>query len=91
MQKVGMTKREIKKSINSQILTVFFLPLMTAGVHLAFAFPIISKIMMILGMTDIALLAIVTAVCFGVFALFYVAVYNITSRAYFSLVSEMQN
>lgn len=91
MQKVGMTKREIKKSINSQILTVFFLPLMTAGVHLAFAFPIISKIMIILGMTDIALLAIVTAVCFGVFALFYVAVYNITSRAYFSLVSEMQN
>ena len=91
MQKVGMTKREIKKSINSQILTVFFLPLITAGVHLAFAFPIISKIMMILGMTDIALLAIVTAVCFGVFALFYVAVYNITSRAYFSLVSEMQN
>ena len=91
MQKVGMTKREIKKSINSQILTVFFLPLITAGVHLAFAFPIISKIMIILGMTDIALLAIVTAVCFGVFALFYVAVYNITSRAYFSLVSEMQN
>ena len=39
MQKVGMTKREIRKSINSQMLTVFFLPLVTAGVHLAFAFP----------------------------------------------------
>lgn len=39
MQKVGMTKREIRKSINSQILTVFFLPLILAGVHLAFAFP----------------------------------------------------
>ena len=45
MQKVGMTKREIKKSINSQMLTVFFMPLIAAGVHLAFAFPMIYKML----------------------------------------------
>lgn len=43
LQKVGMTKREIKKSINSQILTVFFMPLLLAGLHMAFAFPLIEK------------------------------------------------
>ena len=47
MQKVGMTKREIRKSINSQVLTVFFLPLLAAGIHTAFAFPMIQKILLL--------------------------------------------
>ncbi|MDO5424165.1 MAG: FtsX-like permease family protein [Eubacteriales bacterium] len=87
MQKVGMTKKEIKKSINSQILTVFFLPLLAAGVHLAFAFPMISKMMPLLGLTDMKLLAMVTVGCYLTFAVCYVWVYRITSRAYYRIVS----
>ena len=56
MQKVGMTKREIKKSINSQVLTVFFLPLVTAGMHVAFAFPMISKLLALFNLLNTKLL-----------------------------------
>lgn len=90
MQKVGMTKAEIKKSINSQILTVFFMPLITAGVHLGFAFPLIRKIVMILGLNNISLLVITTVACYLVFAIFYLIVYRTTSRSYFSIVSGMR-
>ena len=48
MQNIGMTKKEIKRSINSQLLTVFYLPLLLSGVHLAFAFPIIRQILLLL-------------------------------------------
>jgi putative ABC transport system permease protein len=90
MQKVGMTKKEIKKSINSQILTVFFLPLITAGVHLTFAFPIIQKLLILFGLVNVKLLVIVMVVCYLVFALFYILVYRMTSRSYFSIVSGMK-
>ena len=90
MQKVGMTKKEIRKSINSQILTVFFLPLLMAGVHLAFAFPLIRKLLLLFGLVNGELLMIVTLCCYLVFALFYVLVYRATSRAYFSIVSGMR-
>lgn len=90
MQKVGMTKKEIRKSINSQVLTVFFLPLVTAGVHLAFAFPLIYKMLMLFGLLNREFLIGVTIGCFCVFALFYVLVYQLTSRAYFSIVSEVK-
>ena len=50
MQKVGMTGAEVKQAIHSQILTVFFLPLITAGIHVVFAFPIISKILFLLNL-----------------------------------------
>ncbi len=87
MQKVGMTKKEIKKSINSQILTVFFLLLLTAGVHLAFAFPMIYKLLALFSLTNLRLLILVTVCCYLIFALFYVLVYRITSYAYYSIVS----
>lgn len=87
LQKVGMTKREIRKSINSQMLTVFFLPLITAGVHMAFAFPLISKLLMLFGLSNIGLLVAVTVGCYLVFSLFYVLVYAATSRAYYGIVS----
>lgn len=87
MQKVGMTKKEIRKSINSQVLTVFFLPIITAGVHLAFAFPMISKLLVLFGLTNTKLLIWVTMACYLIFALFYILVYRITSRAYYSIVS----
>lgn len=90
MQKIGMTRREIKKSVNSQVITVFFLPLAAAGLHLAFAFPMIQKCLLLLGLTNQTLLIIVTLACFGVFALMYVLVYRITSHSYYAIVSGMK-
>lgn len=87
MQKVGMTEREIKKSVNSQVLTVFFLPLVTAGIHTAFAFPLISRIMLLFGAVNISLLIWTTAACFMIFGFFYIIVYRMTSHAYLKLVS----
>ena len=88
MQKVGMTKKEIKKSINSQMLTVFFMPLIAAGVHLAFAFPMIYKMLILFGLVNKVFLIMVTVGCFLLFALLYMLVYKITSRAYYSIVSR---
>ncbi len=87
MQKVGMNKKEIKKSINSQVLTVFFMPLLVSAIHLGFAFPIIYKMLMLFAINDLAFLIYVTLGCFAVFTLFYIIVYKITSKAYYSIVS----
>ena len=87
MQKVGMTKKEIRKSINSQVLTVFAVPLIAAGIHTAFASPIVFKMLRAFGLFDKKLLVLVTAGCFLVFAFFYIIVYRITSKSYYSIVS----
>ena len=87
MQKVGMTKREIRKSINSQLLTVFFLPLIFAAMHLAFAFPIIRKLLLAFNLNNVLLFATTTGISFIVFTLFYMIVYRITSNAYYNIVS----
>lgn len=87
MQKVGMTKREIRKSINSQLLTVFFLPLIGAGLHLAFAFPIIRKLLLLFNLNNVMLFTATTVISFLVFALFYTIVYRVTSNAYYKIVS----
>lgn len=87
MQKVGMTKKEIRKSIHSQMLTVFLAPLIMAGVHTAFAFPIVRKLLVLFGVVNGQLLMAVTAVCFLVFAVFYTLVYAATSRAYYRIVA----
>ena len=90
MQKVGMTKKEIRSAVNSQVLTVFFAPLLLAGVHLAFAFPFVQKIIRIFGVMNTPLLICTSAVCFLVFALFYVFVYRGTARAYYAIVSDAE-
>ena len=87
LQKVGMTQKEIKKSINSQVLTIFFLPLLMAGVHLAFAFPFIYKMLALFSLTNLKLLILVTVGCYLIFALFYIIIYRVTSRSYYSIVS----
>lgn len=87
MQNIGMTKREIRKSINSQVLTVFFLPLLIAGLHMLFAFPLIQKLLLLFSLTNTLLLILVTCGCFLVFGLFYVIVYRMTSKAYYAIVS----
>jgi len=90
MQKVGMTRKEIRKAVNSQVLIVFFLPLLTAGLHLAFAFPFVSKFLKLLAVKDVPFLILVTVASFLVFGLLYIFVYRFTSRAYFNIVSDGQ-
>lgn len=88
MQKVGMTKREIRKSINSQLLIVFFLPLVAAGIHLTFAFPFVHKMLLLFNLMNAKLLIATTAITFLIFAAFYMLVYRITSNAYYKIVDD---
>lgn len=88
MKKLGMNQKDIKSSINSQMLTVFFLPIIMACVHLAFAFPIVSKLLLCFGFSDKGFFALVNVVCALVFSVFYVIVYRITSKSYYNIVNE---
>lgn len=87
MQKVGMTRRDIRSSINSQLLLVFFLPLLLAGLHLAFAFPFVHKLLLLFNLWNTRLLVGTTAASFLAFAALYTLVYRITSNAYYHIVS----
>lgn len=87
MRKVGMTAKDIRKSINSQMLTVFFLPLITSAVHIAFAFPIVQKLLALFNLRNTSLSVIITVAAFAFFGIFYAIVYRITSNAYYSIVS----
>ncbi len=88
MQKVGMTKGDIRRSINSQLLTVFYLPLLMAGLHLCFAFPFIHKLLMLFNLDNRGLLIGTTAVSFAVFAALYALVYKLTGNAYYHIVAD---
>ncbi|MCD7848216.1 MAG: FtsX-like permease family protein [Oscillospiraceae bacterium] len=87
MQKVGMTKADIKKSINSQMLSVFLLPVLMAAVHIAFASPIMLNLLKMCGFMNTWLFLGVTAACLAVVVVVYTVVYKITSEAYFRIVS----
>ncbi len=88
MQKVGMTKKDIKKSINSQVLTVFFAPLLLAGLHLSFAFPLVWKILQMFSLTNLWFVIGVTLAAFLLFAAFYTLIYKLTARAYYKIVAN---
>ena len=87
MQRVGMTKTDIRKSINSQLLLVFFLPLLFAGLHLGFAFPFVHKMLVLFNLTNLKLLIGTTVITFAVYAVFYAIVYRVTSNSYYSIVA----
>lgn len=87
MQKVGMDKQEVKRSIKSQILILFFLPLGTALVHCLAAFPLMNRILQAFNMNNMRLFAGVTAVVAAVFTMGYIFVYAITARTYYHIVS----
>ena len=87
MQKVGMTKKDIRKSINSQMLTVFFLPLAAAVLHLSFAFPMVQKLLALFNLRNISLMILIMVISILVFGVFYGIIYKITSNAYYSIVS----
>ena len=87
MQKVGMTQAEIRGSVSSQLLTVFALPLAFAGLHLAFAFPMIRRVLTLFSLYNAGLFVRTTLVSFAVFAAFYWVVYRLTSGVYCRIVS----
>ena len=86
MQKVGMSKKEVRQSIRSQVLLVFFLPLIMAVIHLAFAFKIITKLLSMLNLTNVSLFFIYTVGTVAVFAAIYAIIYSITAREYYKIL-----
>lgn len=87
MQKVGMSKKEVKRSIRSQVLSVFFMPLIVAVIHVAVAFKVMTKILGVLNLTNVPLFAGCTVITIGVFAVFYIIVYSITAKEYYRIVN----
>jgi len=90
MQNVGMTKEDIKNTVNSQVLTVFYAPLAMAGVHLGFAFPFIWKILQLFNLRNLGYIIIITVIAFVLFALFYAVIYRLTAKSYYSIVSKAE-
>ena len=86
LQKVGLDQKQIKQTINKQILTVFFLPVIFAFLHLAFAYHMLSLILKVIGVVDTAMMLSVTLTICGIFALIYVLIFMITSRSYRKIV-----
>ena len=86
LQKVGLDQKQIKQTINKQVLTVFFLPLAFAFLHLAFAYHMLSLILKVVGVVDSAMMLSVTLSICGIFALVYVLIFMITSRSYRKIV-----
>ena len=81
-----MTDKEIRKSINSQMLTVFFFPLILAGIHICFAFPIVRKLLMMFSLNNVGLFVETSIISFLIFGVLYAIVYRITSNAYYRIV-----
>lgn len=88
MLKVGMSQSEVKSSIHSQVLTVFFLPLLAAGVHVIAAFPLMSRLLVLLNFSNTNLYMACTGICFLVFTGMYVLIYMLTARTYYRIVSS---
>ena len=86
LQKVGLDQKQIKQTINKQVLTVFFLPVIFAFLHLAFAYHMLSLIIKVIGGVDTAMMLNVTLSICGIFALVYVLIFMITSRSYRKIV-----
>lgn len=88
MQQVGMTHEEVSSAIRSQVLMVFFMPLVAACIHTCFAFPMIRRMLSLFNMRNTALLAGCMFGCFVIFGVIYVLVYLMTARTYNRIVQE---
>lgn len=86
LQKVGLDQKQIKQTINKQVLTVFFLPLLFAFLHLAFAYHMLSLILKVIGVLDTTMMLIVTLSICAIFLIAYVLIFMITSRSYRKIV-----
>lgn len=87
MRKVGLTRKEIKKSINSQIVVVFLLPLLVAVIHTAASYPMVNKILNLLGGCDASSFLLIVLICCLLFAVVYTIAYLFTRRTYLKMVS----
>lgn len=87
MQQVGLSKAEVKSAINSQVLAVFFLPLVAAAAHVAASFKMATRLLTVLNLTNVALFASCTAGVFAGFAVLYTLVYRATARVYYRIVA----
>lgn len=90
MQKVGLSLQEVKSTIRSQILIVFFLPPLVAGIHICVAFPIINRMLGMFGLLNTKLFALATIGCFAIFLMFYVLVYLFTAKVYYRIVRRVR-
>lgn len=88
MQKVGMSRKEVKSAIRRQILMVFFLPLLMAVLHIIMAFPMMSRLLGLLGMMNTELYVLCTAGTIAVFAVIYAAIYMCTAKSYYKIVER---
>lgn len=88
MQNVGMSHAEVKRSIHSQILTIFFLPLIMAGMHVAFTFPIVKRLLALLNLANTVLYIACTIGCFILFTIVYAVIYSLTAKTYYRIVSK---
>lgn len=88
MEKVGMSNDEVKKSITSQVRMVFFLPIILAACHLAAAFPLLRRLLVMCNLTDVKLIVICMTATLLVFVAIYYIVFKITSRAYYRIVGN---
>ena len=88
MRKVGLTDKQIKQSIRSQVLMIFFAPLAVATLHTVVAYPFIEKILKLFLATNNNVFLIALAVTIAVFGVFYLIVYLITSRIYYRIIKE---
>jgi len=86
MEKIGMSQSEVKGSIRSQILLVFFLPLLAAGIHICFAFPLLKQLLDFLLLSTTTLFIVCALITFVIFALVYVVIYSITAKTYYKIV-----
>ena len=88
MQKVGLSRREVRSSVRRQILMVFFLPLLMAMLHITMAFPMIRRLLLLFGMTNTKLFIGCTAGTALIFAVVYGLIYLITARSYYHIVER---
>ena len=86
MEKIGMSQVEVKGSIRNQILLVFFLPLLVAGIHICFAFPLLTRLLNLLLLPKVSLFVLCTSITFLVFATVYIVIYSITAKTYYKIV-----
>lgn len=86
MRSVGMSDRDIRRSVNSQIRVVFFAPLLVAAIHVAFDFPLVTRLLSLFGVRSVGLELGCTLAVFALFVLLYLVVYRLTARAYYRLL-----
>ena len=86
MQQVGMSRREVRQTINSQVRMVFFLPLAVAALHILMAFSMIRKLLLLFSLTDVKLFALCTVGTLLIFSAIYALVYSFTAKTYYKIV-----